>query len=73
MQRFMVLLATWLLFTPIIIDEVTYNAIIQSARQSMRVPEFEVLANTFQQLEQRAEQAQAPAAKAAPAPSEGKK
>jgi hypothetical protein len=43
-----------LLFEPIMIDEVTYNAILQSSRQNMRGLEYDMLANMLNQLEQKA-------------------
>jgi hypothetical protein len=43
-----------LLFEPIMIDEVTYNAILQSSRQNMRGLEYDMLTNMLNQLEQKA-------------------
>jgi hypothetical protein len=45
---------TLLLFEPIIIDEASYNQIIQSAHANMRGTEFEMLTNMLGQLEQKA-------------------
>lgn len=48
------LLLALLLFEPIIIDEQTFNAIMQSAHANMRGTEFDMLRQVFKELEQQA-------------------
>ncbi len=50
-----VILATLLLFEPIIIDEPTYQSILQAAHSNFRGTEYDMLAQMLGRLEQNAE------------------
>lgn len=52
-MRYAVILSL-LLFEPIVIDQQTYDVIVQSARQNMRGMEFDMLMQVLNQLEQKA-------------------
>lgn len=55
-MRRIAIFAFLLAFTPIIIDEATFNQIMTAAHGTMRGTEYDWLASVLQQLEQRAEQ-----------------